>query len=74
MLQFSEVVAKVNSQVAQSKQGRLYAVVHLAGKQLKITEGDVIIVEGYWPPECGEKIALNKVTSVVFDLTVIQKH
>ncbi|XP_050300099.1 39S ribosomal protein L21, mitochondrial [Anthonomus grandis grandis] len=57
----NEIIAKVNEQVEQAKQGRLFAIVHLAGKQLKITEGDVVIVEGYWPPECGDKISLDKV-------------
>ncbi|CAG9762217.1 unnamed protein product [Ceutorhynchus assimilis] len=56
-----DVIDQVNNQVAQAKQGRLFAVVHVAGKQVKITEGDVVIVEGYWPPECGEKLQLNKV-------------
>lgn len=48
-----------------NKQGRLFAVVHLAGKQFKITEGDVIIVEGYWPPTTGDKISLDKVGVIV---------
>ncbi|XP_066254190.1 large ribosomal subunit protein bL21m [Euwallacea similis] len=54
-------LTKINTQVAQSKEGRLFAIVHISGKQQKITEGDVLIVEGYWPPECGDKISLNKV-------------
>lgn len=56
-----EVVKQVNDLVAAKHQGRLFAVVHLAGKQFKITAGDVIVVEGYWPPNVGDKISLDKV-------------
>ena len=53
----NEIIAKVNNE----HKDRLFAIVHLAGKQFKVTEGDVIIVEGYWPPTCGDKINLDKV-------------
>ncbi|KAG4077437.1 hypothetical protein HA402_002864 [Bradysia odoriphaga] len=55
------VIEKVNNQIAQQGEGRLFAVVHLAGKQFKITTGDIILVEGYWPPNIGDKIRLDKV-------------
>ncbi|KAH8261477.1 hypothetical protein KR044_009856, partial [Drosophila immigrans] len=55
------VCDKVNQQVAKSEQGRLFAVVHLCGKQYKITPGDIILVEGYWPPTIGDEISLDKV-------------
>lgn len=58
---FLGIIDKVNKEVAAAKQGRLFAVVHLAGKQIKITEGDVFVVEGYWPPNAGDKIRLDKV-------------
>lgn len=51
----------MNNQIAQQNEGRLFAVVHLVGKQFKITTGDIIIVEGYWPPNIGDKIRLDKV-------------
>ncbi|XP_018563750.1 39S ribosomal protein L21, mitochondrial [Anoplophora glabripennis] len=54
-------INKVNALVADRKQGRLFAVVHLAGKQFKVTDGDVIVIEGYWPPNVGDKISLDKV-------------
>ncbi|ERL89604.1 39S ribosomal protein L21, mitochondrial [Dendroctonus ponderosae] len=57
----NDTIEKVNHQIAEKQQGRLFAVVQVCGKQHKITQGDVLIVEGYWPPECGEKILLNKV-------------
>ena len=36
-------------------------MVHITGKQFKVTKGDVIIIEGYWPPTAGDKISLDKV-------------
>lgn len=51
----------VNKQFTSSEVGRLFAVVHLAGKQFKVTPGDILIVEGYWPPQNGDKIRLDKV-------------
>ncbi|ENN82668.1 hypothetical protein YQE_00953, partial [Dendroctonus ponderosae] len=57
----NDTIEKVNHQIAEKQQGRLFAVVQVCGKQHKITQRDVLIVEGYWPPECGEKILLNKV-------------
>lgn len=58
---FAEIINNVNEQVKNAQQGRLFAVVHVAGKQFKITEGDVIIIEGYWPPDVGDKLTLDKV-------------
>ncbi|XP_063904457.1 large ribosomal subunit protein bL21m [Zophobas morio] len=61
---YQDVIDKVNRQVAQAKQGRLFAVVHIQGKQVKVTEGDVFVVEGYWPPGAGDRISLDKVLLV----------
>lgn len=33
----------------------------MCGKQFKVTAGDIILVEGYWPPSTGDKIRLDKV-------------
>ncbi|KAH8270072.1 hypothetical protein KR018_003605, partial [Drosophila ironensis] len=55
------ICERINRQVAQAEQGRLFAVVHLCGKQFKVTPGDVILVEGYWPPTTGDEISLDKV-------------
>ncbi|XP_017841452.2 39S ribosomal protein L21, mitochondrial [Drosophila busckii] len=52
---------KINQQIGKSEQGRLFAVVHLCGKQFKVTPGDIILVEGYWPPTTGDEISLDKV-------------
>lgn len=53
----------MNTLIADGKQGRLFAIIHVAGKQFKVTDGDVIIIEGYWPPNVGDKISLDKVLS-----------
>ncbi|KAJ8940378.1 hypothetical protein NQ318_015771 [Aromia moschata] len=56
-----DIIDKVNSQIENKQEGRLFAVVHVAGKQFKITDGDVIVIEGYWPPTAGDRITLDKV-------------
>ncbi|XP_011208944.2 39S ribosomal protein L21, mitochondrial [Bactrocera dorsalis] len=56
-----DVFDKVNQQLDERKEGRLFAIVHLCGKQFKITAGDIILVEGYWPPTIGDEIRLEKV-------------
>ncbi|XP_037825919.1 39S ribosomal protein L21, mitochondrial-like [Lucilia sericata] len=56
-----QVFSKVNQQLAKKEEGRLFAVVHLCGKQFKVTAGDIILVEGYWPPTIGDEIRLEKV-------------
>ncbi|XP_060531118.1 large ribosomal subunit protein bL21m-like [Cylas formicarius] len=54
------VIKNVN-QSGSSESNKFFAVVHIAGKQFKITEGDIIVIEGYWPPDCGDKISLDKI-------------
>lgn len=56
-----KIFDKVNQQLAKNEEGRMFAVVHLCGKQFKVTAGDIIIVEGYWPPTIGDEIRLEKV-------------
>lgn len=55
------VFEQVNRTVGQQAEGRLFAVVHLCGKQFKVTAGDIVLVEGYWPPSLGDRIRLDKV-------------
>lgn len=57
-----DLIKNVNKQVAENNEGRLFAVVHLCGKQFKVTAGDIILVEGYWPPDTGDSIKLEKVS------------
>ncbi|XP_029670274.1 39S ribosomal protein L21, mitochondrial [Formica exsecta] len=46
------------------KIGRMFAVVQVCGKQFKVTENDIIIVEGFWPPNIGDRLKLEKVLLV----------
>ncbi|XP_055619436.1 39S ribosomal protein L21, mitochondrial [Toxorhynchites rutilus septentrionalis] len=57
----SQILQDVNNQLETSSEGRLFAVVQLCGKQFKITTGDIVIVEGYWPPTNGDQLRLDKV-------------
>ncbi|XP_014227950.1 39S ribosomal protein L21, mitochondrial [Trichogramma pretiosum] len=57
----TEVSKEINKQIAEDKTGRLFAIVHVAGKQFKVTESDIIIIRGYWPPNIGDQIKLEKV-------------
>ncbi|XP_076678111.1 mitochondrial ribosomal protein L21 isoform X2 [Andrena cerasifolii] len=60
----SDVINEINRQVATGSTGRLFAVVYLCGTQFKVTESDVIIVSGHWPPQTGDKLKLEKVLLV----------
>lgn len=57
----NDCVERINKQLQNGQEGRLFAIVHLCGKQFKITAGDIILVEGYWPPTIGDRIRLDKV-------------
>lgn len=49
------------NKLIESKTSRNFAIVHLLGKQWRVTDGDLLVVEGYWPPNIGDKITLDKV-------------
>jgi large subunit ribosomal protein L21 len=55
------VIAKVNNEIKTDTQSRLFAVIHIAGKQFKITTEDIIIIQGMWAPDVGDRIRLEKV-------------
>ena len=55
------VVRKVNDTLHKEDLGRLFAVVHIQGKQRKVTSEDLLVVEGYFYPTVGDKIRLEKV-------------
>ncbi|KAL2748330.1 hypothetical protein V1477_003615 [Vespula maculifrons] len=59
-----DVIKEINKQIATDRVGRLFAIVHICGKQFKITENDIIIMQGYWPPTIGDKLKLEKVLLV----------
>lgn len=57
----SDVINEINKQIATKATGRLFAIIYLAGQQFKVTENDIIIVSGHWPPQPGDKLNLEKV-------------
>lgn len=59
-----DVINEINKQIATKSTGRLFAVIHLLGKQFKVTESDIIAIEGNWPPQPGDEIKLEKVLLV----------
>ena len=56
----SELVEKVQTAI-KTDMGRLFAVIHLDGEQRKITTEDLVLINGYFPPQIGDKIRLEKV-------------
>ncbi|XP_035251885.1 39S ribosomal protein L21, mitochondrial [Anguilla anguilla] len=58
------VVQKVSNILASRDYGRLFAVVHFASRQWKVTNEDLIIIENHIDVECGERIRLEKVLLV----------
>ncbi|XP_026501558.1 large ribosomal subunit protein bL21m [Vanessa tameamea] len=55
-----DVIATCNKLI-EERTSRNFAIVHLLGKQWRVTDGDLLVVEGYWPPNIGDKIKLDKV-------------
>lgn len=58
------VVSTVNQRISQRDFGRLFAVVHFASRQWKVTDEDLIIIENHIEAECGERIRMEKVLLV----------
>ncbi|GAA6076770.1 39S ribosomal protein L21, mitochondrial, partial [Tachysurus ichikawai] len=54
------VVEKVNSLLQKREYGRLFAVVHFASRQWKVTSEDLIQIENHIEAECGDHILLEK--------------
>lgn len=57
----AEVVRKVNGLISAGQYGRLFAVVHFASKQWKITSEDLIMMDNVLEAECGDRIRMEKV-------------
>ncbi|XP_011697514.1 PREDICTED: 39S ribosomal protein L21, mitochondrial [Wasmannia auropunctata] len=60
----TDVTSEINSQIATDRIGRAFAIVQVCGKQFKVTENDIIIIEGFWPPNIGDQLKLEKVLLV----------
>ncbi len=52
---------RVNSQLLTNDPGRLFAVIHMTGKQRKVTVEDIIVLQNHLEADVGERIILNKV-------------
>ena len=66
----SVVLENVNTLLAKEDYGRLFAVVHFASRQWKVTNEDLILIENHIDAECGDRIRLEKVC-VLYILSVI---
>ncbi|XP_035748950.1 39S ribosomal protein L21, mitochondrial isoform X1 [Egretta garzetta] len=53
--------------IATGQYGRLFAVVHFASKQWKITSEDLIMMDNVMEAECGDRIRMEKVLLVGAD-------
>ncbi|XP_008047908.1 39S ribosomal protein L21, mitochondrial [Carlito syrichta] len=70
----TEVVGKVNQLIAAGQFGRLFAVVHFASHQWKVTAEDLILIENELDVVCGDRIRLEKVLLVgAADFTLLGK-
>ncbi|XP_029284226.1 large ribosomal subunit protein bL21m [Cottoperca gobio] len=58
------VVSTVNQRIDRQDFGRLFAVVHFASRQWKVTGEDLILIENHIEAECGERIRMEKVLLV----------
>ncbi|KAM9313904.1 large ribosomal subunit protein bL21m [Pholidichthys leucotaenia] len=58
------VVSAVNQRLSRQDFGRLFAVVHFAGRQWKVTDEDLILIENHIEAECGDRIRMEKVLLV----------
>ncbi|KAF6104852.1 mitochondrial ribosomal protein L21 [Phyllostomus discolor] len=63
----AELVRRVNELIATGQYGRLFAVVHFASHQWKVTPEDLILIDNELDVECGERIRLEKVLLVGAD-------
>ncbi|CAI8038220.1 hypothetical protein GBAR_LOCUS21312 [Geodia barretti] len=55
----SEVVEKVKEEIADVSPDKIFAVVHISGRQFKITQNDLIVINRI-PADVGESIFLQK--------------
>ncbi|XP_077316914.1 large ribosomal subunit protein bL21m isoform X1 [Lithobates pipiens] len=72
--QHRELVKNVNNLIAARQFGRLFAVVHFASKQWKVTDEDLVLIHVPVEAQCGDRIRLEKVLLVGSDnFTLIGK-
>ncbi|EFO88351.1 hypothetical protein CRE_12251 [Caenorhabditis remanei] len=59
-----EVFKSISEEVAENQRQRLFAVVYVNGRQWKVSDGDLINLEGNLPLNVGDEIKLEKVLMV----------
>lgn len=59
----SELVKRVQELNGQDL-GRLFAVIHIGGRQRKVTTEDLVLIHGFFAPQIGDKIRIEKVMLV----------
>ncbi|XP_061771583.1 39S ribosomal protein L21, mitochondrial [Nerophis ophidion] len=62
--QHAALLRAVNRRIESLDFGRLFAVVHFAGRQWKVTDEDLILIENHIDADCGERIRMEKVLLV----------
>nr|XP_061840582.1 large ribosomal subunit protein bL21m-like [Nerophis lumbriciformis] len=62
--QHAALVSAVNRWIEKMDFGRLFAVVHFASRQWKVTDEDLILIENHIDAGCGERIRMEKVLLV----------
>ncbi|XP_061536242.1 39S ribosomal protein L21, mitochondrial [Phycodurus eques] len=62
--QHAVLTSAVNRRIEEADFGRLFAVVHFASRQWKVTDEDLILVENHVEAVCGERLRLEKVLLV----------
>ncbi|KRZ44923.1 39S ribosomal protein L21, mitochondrial [Trichinella pseudospiralis] len=60
----NEIIAEVNEQIKNHSHSRLFAIIKFDDEQFKVTEEDIIIVQGSYAFKVGDKIRLEKVLCV----------
>ena len=53
---------KIENVCVSNGLGRLFAVVHINMEQRKITTEDILVINGFFPPQIGDRIRLEKVS------------
>lgn len=70
MLYVLDIIDRIDSELATGEVGRMFAVIHAAGKQRKITTDDIIVLDKHITADVGEHIRFNKashsLTSLVY--------
>jgi len=66
------MISRINNELStDGATGRLFAVVHAAGKQRKVTVEDIIVLDKHLDADIGDRIRLNKVYCILFCLILL---